>query len=231
METAIEQYKEEVNLQIANKETFAVLLATTFKGLEAPVAKRAMLEGLMRGFKFDDFLKKNIYAVPFKDGYSLITSIDYARKVGMRSGVVGTSAPLYEGEGEEARCTITVKRKVQEYIGEYSATVFFKEYSTGRNLWITKPKTMIAKVAETHALRKACPEEMSQMYIEEEVQKEAAPLELPTADIESHKKKLQSSKTLPELKKNWAELPAQAKKELGGTKDEMKAILDTEEKV
>ncbi len=31
---------------------------------------------------------------------------------------------------------------------------------------------MIAKVAEVHALRKACPEEMSQIYVEEEREKE-----------------------------------------------------------
>jgi hypothetical protein len=92
----------------------------------------------------------------------------------MRSGVVGKSAPLYgyDKDGNLESCTITIKRKVNEYVGEYTATVDFKEYSTGRNLWATKPKTMICKVAEMHALRSACPEELSQAYIEEDYQKE-----------------------------------------------------------
>lgn len=168
--------KEEINKQIADKEVFGTLLATTFKGLEGATAKRAMLEGMMRGFEFKDFLEKNVYAIPFKGAYSLVTSIDYARKLGMRNGIVGVSAPSYEFDGENIiSCTVTVKRKVGEYVGEYSAMVFFNEYNTGFNLWKTKPKTMIAKVAEMHALRKACPEELSQVYVEEDFQKEEAP--------------------------------------------------------
>jgi len=170
------ELKNEINTQIADKEVFGTLLQTTFKGLEAQTAKRAMLEGMIRGFQFKDFLEKNVYAIPFKSSYSLVSSIDYARKIGMRSGVVGVSAPEYVFEdGKIISCTITVKRKVGEYVGEYSATVFFDEYNTGYNLWKTKPKTMIAKVAEMHALRKACPEELSQVYVEEDFQKEEAP--------------------------------------------------------
>jgi len=50
-----------------------------------------------------------------------------------------------------------------------SVTVYESEYTTGRNLWQTKPRTMIGKVAESQALRKAfsisgiySPEEMEQ---------------------------------------------------------------------
>lgn len=169
--------KEEINKQIADKEVFSTLLQTTFKGLDSQIAKRAMLEGMMRGFTFKDFLEKNVYAIPFKGSYSLVSSIDYARKLGMKSGVVGVSAPLYElDNGKVISCSITVKRKVDDYVGEYSATVFFDEYNTGFNLWKTKPKTMIAKVAEMHALRKACPEELSQTYVEEDLSKEEAPV-------------------------------------------------------
>jgi len=196
------EFKNEINKQIADKEVFATLLQTTFKGLEPATAKRAMLEGLIRGYEFKDFLEKNVYAIPFKDSYSLITSIDYARKVGMRSGVVGVSAPTYvftEDKKIES-CTITVKRKIDSYVGEYSATVFFDEYYKSNqyknSLWDTKPKTMIAKVAEMHALRKACPEELSQAYIEEDYQKEDGKTE---AD-ESYQKEIDAIGSLEELK-------------------------------
>src|SRR5262249_1271140 len=117
--------------------------------------------------------ERNVYAIPFKDGYSLVSSIDYARKLGMRAGVVGKSAPSFEMDGKAIlSCTVTVKRQVKGVIGEWTATVFFTEYNTGKNLWNSKPRTMIAKVAEMHALRMACPEELSQTYSEEEFDKE-----------------------------------------------------------
>jgi hypothetical protein len=44
---------------------------------------------------------------------------------------VGVSAPSYEEkDGKIISCTITVKRKVGEYIGDYSATVYFDEYDS-----------------------------------------------------------------------------------------------------
>lgn len=201
--TNLVSIKEEINKQIADKEVFGTLLSTTFKGLEAQVAKRAMLEGMMRGFTFTDFLEKNVYAIPFKSTYSLVSSIDYARKIGMRSGVVGVSAPSYELDGKNViSCTITVKRKVGEYVGEYSATVYFDEYNTGYNLWKSKPKTMIAKVAEMHALRKACPEELSQVYVEEDYQKETPETDLLDEGIKS---KVANAKTIEELKTIYKE--------------------------
>jgi hypothetical protein len=217
--------KEEINKQIADKEVFGTLLATTFKGLEGQIAKRAMLEGMMRGFTFKDFLEKNVYAIPFKNTYSLVSSIDYARKIGMRSGVVGVSAPTYELDGKNViSCTITVKRKVAEYVGEYSATVYFDEYNTGFNLWKSKPKTMIAKVAEMHALRKACPEELSQVYVEEDLQKET-----PGTDLldEGIKTKVANAKTLEELKVIYKENEGLGKdfaKLVTAKKDELNAI-------
>lgn len=169
------QMNKEINSQLADKEVYNVLLATTFKDLTPINVKKAIMEGMIRGFTFRDFLEKHVYAIPFGNGYSLVTSIDYSRKIGMRSGIVGKSAPVYELSEDSKSvisCTVTVQRKVGEYVGSYAATVYFNEYSTGKNLWASKPRTMIAKVAEMHALRMACPEELSQAYIEEEFQSE-----------------------------------------------------------
>lgn len=46
----------------------------------------------------------------------------------------------------------------------------FSEYNTGRNLWISKPRTMIKKVAESMALRKAF--NVNGVYAPEEMEKE-----------------------------------------------------------
>lgn len=228
MENTIQIYKEEINRQIADKETMNTLLTITFKGLSEQSAKRAMLEAMMRGFTFNDFLEKNVYAIPFKDGYSLVTSIDNSRKIGMRSGIVGVSEPLFEEDDKHniISCLITVKKKVGDYIGDFSAKVYFNEYNTGFNVWKTKPRTMIAKVAEMHALRKACPEELSQTYVEEEFDKEVKNVEL----IEENKEQkldefritINMCETLEELQKIWAEIPGGYKKDLEEIKNNAK---------
>jgi len=225
----IVKIQEEIKNELANPEVLKALVATTFKGLNQAVIPQAITEGMIRGFKFKDFLEKNIYAIPYGNSYSLVTSIDYARKIGMRSGVVGKSAPSFESDenGKVIACTVTIKKIVEEHIGEFTETVYFNEYSTGRNLWTSKPRTMIAKVAEMHALRMACPEELSQAYVEEEFEKEDKP-ESPTLDeakIAEYKTKLESAKTLRELNSVWSALPIQAKNTLENFAREMKAKL------
>ena len=232
--TDLIKIKNEINTQLGDAETFNALVSTTFKGLQPVVVKKAIMEGMMRGFTFNDFLEKNIYAIPFKDSYSLVTSIDYARKVGMRSGVVGVSAPNFEEkEGKIVSCTITVKRKVGDTIGDYSATAYFDEYNTGRNLWVSKPRTMLTKVAETHALRKACPEELSSMYIAEEMESaggiihaeviEPAKTEI---DLPLYEARLKATKTLDELKTVWASLPIEAKTHFEELKRDLKKLYE-----
>lgn len=49
--------------------------------------------------------------------------------------------------------TTTVYRK--DYKHPFIVTVYEEEYSTGRNLWETKRRTMIGKVSESQCLRKA----------------------------------------------------------------------------
>lgn len=187
---------EELNKQLT-KETAGALLATTFKGLDAIQMKQAIMEGMIRGFNFKDFLEKNLYAIPFAGGYSLITSIDYARKIGMRSGVVGKKKPIYtyDDKGKIISCEVTIQKRVNGFVGDFTAEVFFSEYyKAGRNgkpsLWDQKPHTMIAKVAEMHALRMACPEEMSQLYVEEEMTETPAPRIADIANVDTNSLKM-----------------------------------------
>jgi hypothetical protein len=224
------EIKNEINTKIADAETFAVLVSTTFKGLEAPLAKRALLEGMMRGFKFEDFLTKNVYAVPFgTSAYSLVTSIDYSRKIGMRSGIVGVDEPVYtlDDDSKPVTCSVTVKKRFEDgYIGEFTALVYFKEYTTGKNLWSSKPMTMIDKVAEMHALRKACPEELSQAYAEEEVTRVEPPEsadaeeEVPEQIVSDWRDQLEQAGDLESFQTVWANVPPKIKplvKELAAT--------------
>lgn len=220
MQTSIIEIQDTIKKELGNVSVMKALVATTFKGLAVPQIYLAVQEGMLRGFDFEDFLEKNVYAIPFRDSYSLITSIDYSRKIAMRSGLAGKSAPVYtfKPDGSLDTCTITIKRNVDGYVGEYTATVYFNEYSTGRNLWISKPKTMLAKVAEMHALRAGFPEEMAKQYIEEEIQKE----EKPKINIDEYKLKLEATKNEEELKKVWSGLPVEAKEGLKEIKNNLK---------
>jgi phage recombination protein Bet len=89
----------------------------------------------------------------------------------------------------------------------------FSEYSTGRNLWLSKPNTMIKKVAESMALRKAF--NVNGVYAPEEMEKEViaeAPkvLEIPNGDAPATEEQIATIKALaPELKLDFEGLTKQ----------------------
>lgn len=205
----IEKINEEVAVELKDQNTLALLAQNTFKGLSPNIIKQAITEGMLRGFTFRDFLEKNVYAIGYGNTYSLVTSIDYSRKIGQTSGIVGVDEPIYRDkeDGKILTCSITVKKKTGDHIGEFTATVYFDEYTTGKNLWVSKPRTMIAKVAEMHALRKACPEELAQAYAEEEMQK--VTVTEVAIDLVACAEKLEVATTIDELKNVWKEFSPQ----------------------
>lgn len=212
-ELSIAEIATEVKTQLSNQEVAGALLATTFKGLDTNRMALALREGMIAGFTFQDFMKKDVYAIPFNNGYSLVTSIDYSRKIAMRSGLCGKTEPVYtyNPDGSIETCSVTVKRLVNGHVGEYSAKVFFKEYTTGKNLWVSKPHTMIAKVAEMHALRMAFPEEMAKQYVEEEFAKPTVVevvVDISDEEKENVIKSLDSTTSAQDLVDMWASLTA-----------------------
>lgn len=173
---------KEVMKELADPAIVRALLATTFKKFDETLMKQAVFEGIIRGFQFKNFLQKDVYAIKYGDGYNLVTSIDLARKIAARGGVNGKSKPTYvDKDGKPVTCEITVYKKGGHPNG-YTAEVYFDEYykegSTYNgtykpSMWDTKPRTMIAKVAEMHALRMAAPDEMAKIYTAEEFDKES----------------------------------------------------------
>lgn len=182
---SLTKLNDEIKRELADDYTCKVLLATTFKKLSFDQMRQAILEWMIRWFTFKNFLQKDIYAVPYGGWYSLITSIDFARKVWQDGWIVWTDIPVFTKTKWEdwieriESCTMTVKKRFADwYVWDFSAIVYFFEYYKAwktynweytPSLWDTKPHTMIAKVAEMHALRKACPEKLDKQYIEEEM--------------------------------------------------------------
>lgn len=239
-EVSITKIRTDVELELSNPDTVRVLVNTTFKALlngqKEEVAqtnmRKAMIEGYMRGFNFKDFLQKNIYALPFKDDYTLVTSIDYSRKIGAQSGIVGKDAPEFETGDSEAliACTVTVhKRQPDGYIGDFAAKVYFAEYRSSKTIWTEKPRTMLAKVAEMHALRMACPAELASSYIAEEFDRDEEPAirteGFVADDIERYRTRIKEAVSTVELVRIWSAFPGEIKGKLAVEKDEKKAEL------
>lgn len=82
--------------------------------------------------------------------------------------------PLHEfvksGGAVPVSASCTVWKMVQGNRVPFTADVLFSEYTTKGGLWVTKPLTMIKKVATVHALRLAFPAKLRGTYIEEEME-------------------------------------------------------------
>lgn len=114
---------------------------------------------------------------------------------GMTAGVIviNTNGELEEREGtfvlpDENLVGGWAKVIIKGYDVPFYASVSMKEYSTGKSNWLTKPATMIRKVAMAQALREAFPEEMSALYDQAEmgsvsdIQLDSTPVAMPTTE-------------------------------------------------
>jgi phage recombination protein Bet len=123
-----------------------------------------------------DPLLKQLYFIKYGTGekakVSYVTSIDGFRIIAHRTKqFAGIDEPkfIYASSSKNpTSCTVTVYKKGSER--GFTATVHFAEYSTGQNLWAKMPHTMLAKVAEAHALRKAFPQDLSGIYTTDEME-------------------------------------------------------------
>lgn len=92
-------------------------------------------------------------------------SIDGLRSRAAATGeYAGSDVPVFEDVGDDLLCTVVVYRMVSGQRCPFGAQALLSEYSTGRNLWASKPRIMLAKVAESLALRKGYPEKLSGLY-------------------------------------------------------------------
>lgn len=130
-----------------------------------------------------DPLMKQLYFIKYAGKVAYITSIDGYRIIAHRTNdFAGIDEPKFGIDPVSKRlshCTITVYKLVQGVRCGFSATVKFSEYSTNQNNWTKMPETMIAKVAEAHALRKAFPNDLQGLYIQDEMDQAGRPSTAP----------------------------------------------------
>ena len=131
-----------------------------------------------------DPMRNQIYFVKRQDKMTIQTSIDGYRLIAERSGRYTPGREptyTYNKDGGLLSATAYIKKRTNDKIWhEVSATAFYEEYvqkfknrSTGQwevsNFWIKMPHVMLAKCAESLALRRGFPAELSDIYTTDEM--------------------------------------------------------------
>jgi phage recombination protein Bet len=118
-------------------------------------------------------LRRQIYAIMRSGKMTIQTGIDGYRLLAHRSRRhVGTDDAVYDTESatHPNKATVTVYKHVQGQRSAFTATARWKEYAQESNsMWQKFPYLMLAKCAESLALRKAFPAETSGIYTEDEM--------------------------------------------------------------
>lgn len=182
----------------------------------------------------DPTIPKQIYALPFntkvkdKDGrehweikHNIVIGIEGMVTIAENTGQYGgTTRPEYkfsldengnENTDDPISCTIGVHKIVQGVLVTSEQTVYFKEYTTGKNLWTSKPLTMIKKVAHAHAIRAAFSAVKGLNIVEELERNDVIDMDSNGNVIETNstadlQKKVRACKTVEELQKFYDSL-------------------------
>lgn len=149
-------------------------------------------------------IKRQIYFLPFKEKRNdnkekkliPVTSIDGYRAIAHRTGEctgIKRRPIYYKNKLIAAECTVYRRGH------EFTTSVRLNEYMGYSDLWRYKPETMLLKVAESHALRMAFPEQLSAIYTREEMEESIIDVET----SQDNQKEI-SSNSYPEI-----ELPSE----------------------
>lgn len=136
-----------------------------------------------------DPMTRQIYFMKRAGKVTIQTSIDGFRVIAERSGdYAGQDEPEFIYKGEKLDCA---KVKVYRFKGEqrYLAAVgvaYWNEYCPQQGqdfMWKKMPHTMLSKVAEALALRKAYPQDLSGLYTGDEMAQSGQESVLPEPDF------------------------------------------------
>lgn len=168
-----------------------------------------------------DPLAKQISLLNFSGQWQITTTIDGYRALAERTEAYAGSDPAVFLEGDRVlgngkripeTATVTVWKMVQGQRVPFSATVYWDEYYGGEKnfAWNKMPRTMLAKVAESHALRKAFPTVLSGVYTSEEMD-QAGPVIETTGTVSDAPTPSQARQAAPQQPKPTATASASPK--------------------
>lgn len=129
-----------------------------------PNAKRESI-GLVLSYckarNLDPFTKP-VHIVPMGGQEVIMPSIDLYRLQASRTGLLaGISEPefTFTENGQIESCRVTVRRLLPTgNVAEFTAREYFSECQGKSPIWRSRPRGMLAKCAESQALRRAFPE-------------------------------------------------------------------------
>ncbi len=149
--------------QTFNPDQVSLIKATVARGCTETEFELLMYLSAQYGL---DPIRRQIWAVKYGNSpASIFTGRDGFLEIAHRSGQFDGMESGVREEGDDLIGWCRVYRKDMSHA--FYVEVYEKEYTTGKNLWQTKPRIMIQKVAESSCLRRAfsvsglyCPEEM-----------------------------------------------------------------------
>lgn len=153
-----------------------------------------------------DPIAKQIYAVKRGGQLTIQTGIDGLRLIAERTGKY-TPGKRTEYSYDEKGNLLSATAYVKKYSGgewhEISSTAFMNEYRSNTPNWKQMPHVMVEKCAESRALRRAFPADLSGIYSEEEMQQhESKEIATPSLITEEKASELtEMVKDYPDLEK------------------------------
>lgn len=122
-----------------------------------------------------DPFKREIYAIPYGDKMSVVTGYEvYLKRAGASKQLDGWKCWV-EGEGDNMKAVVEIKRK--DWTTPFTHEVYRSEYDSKKSLWLSKPITMLKKVAIAQAFRLAFPNELGGMIYTADEMMDAQPIE------------------------------------------------------
>jgi phage recombination protein Bet len=165
------------------REQIETIKQTVAKG--ANDAQLALFLQTCRSRNLDPFTRQVFYTPQ-----GIIVSIDGFRAIAERTGCYAPGPTRYEYDENKALVAayVTVRKLVAGTWFDVEESAFYEEYRGSSPIWKSKPRVMLAKCAESRALRRAFSSDLSGVYSAEELdqaQRDERPVEvtvLPAVD-------------------------------------------------
>lgn len=146
------------------REQIETIRQTVAKG--ANDAQLALFLQTCRSRNLDPFTRQVFYTPQ-----GIIVSIDGFRAIAERTGCYAPGPTRYEYDENKALVAayVTVRKLVAGTWFDVEESAFYEEYRGSSPIWKSKPRVMLAKCAESRALRRAFSSDLSGVYSAEEL--------------------------------------------------------------